>query len=296
MFDALSDEGDLSLLKGAVAPGLLRALHGLKEMHAAAGLVVRMTANDDESGSGSGGGAANSGDSGGVGGAELGVMGLLDRPLFEAMSEAIPGFEDRPSVSREIEEKMAAAAAKASAGAEKNSSSSSSSPTTTETTTEAESDEAETEPKSKLSLTYLDFKSFREAAEAAHRRGGNADAVFSGRYQVLAVRFTGSVLVQTFAKSSVAAASSSSSATTTGATPTAEKEQNEPSAVAAASSKATSTSPPPQSKAAATTLTLVRELLDKRPHSWRFVRGPLSEGLPVRQLGLPWTLLSIDLD
>ena len=49
VFDALSEEGDLARLRGAVAPGLLRALHGLKEMHSAAGLAVRMTATEDAS-------------------------------------------------------------------------------------------------------------------------------------------------------------------------------------------------------------------------------------------------------
>ena len=275
VFDALSGGGDLAPLRGAVAPGLLRALHGLKEMHAAAGLAVRMTATED-------------GDGGAGGRAELGVMGLLDPPLFEAMSNAVPGFEDLPSISRELEEKMAASESESGGGSDEGGSSSSSSGGGGGA--DASSDAAGTPPtpKSKLALSALDVSSFANAVEAAKSKSG----VFSGRYQVLAVRFTGSVLVQTFAKS-ISASSSSSVTEEKG------KQEEEKASVAAASSKAAAgSSPPPatpQSKST-TTLTLVRELLDKRPHSWRFVRGPLPEGLPVRQLGLPWTLLSIDMD
>ena len=109
VFDALSEEGDLAPLRGAVAPGLLRALHGLKEMHAAAGLAVRLTAAEDAGGGGGGSdGAGASAPFLASARAELGAMGLLDPPLFEAMSRAVPGFEDLPSISREIEEKIAA--------------------------------------------------------------------------------------------------------------------------------------------------------------------------------------------
>ena len=313
VFDALSEEGDLAPLRGAVAPGLLRALHGLKEMHAAAGLAVRMTAAEDSAAAA----AAGGGGGGGGGGndsasappfststattrAELGVMGLLDPPLFEAMSTAVPGFEDLPSISREIEEKMAAAAAESSSssssgeGSSSNSSSSSDSgiPADARTTATAT---ANASPKSKLALSSLDVKSFTEAVQAAQSKSG----VFSGRYQVLAVRFTGSVLVQTFAKKKSSAAAASA-ATAAAAEEEGEEEKDNASVAATSSSSSSSSkaasasSPNPTAKS--TTLTLVRELLDKRPHSWRFCRGPLLEGLPVRQLGLPWMLLSIDLD
>ena len=40
---------------------------------------------------------------------------------------------------------------------------------------------------------------------------------------------------------------------------------------------------------------VVSELTDRRSKVWRFVRGPLPAGLPVRRLdGVPWTLLAID--
>lgn len=34
-------------------------------------------------------------------------------------------------------------------------------------------------------------------------------------------------------------------------------------------------------------------LKDKRSHVWRFIRGPLPQDLPHRQLDLPWKLLDV---
>lgn len=245
VFDALSEEGDLNLLRGAVAPGLLRALHGLKEMHAAAGLAVRMTAVED--GDSAAGAAASPFSSTSTTPtststststkvkAELGLSSVLTQQLFDAMSAAVPGSERDDTSS-------------------------------------------------------IDRPTIGDALEAIKARG--VSDVFAGQYQIATVRFSGSVLVQTFAKSS--SSSPSSAAKEEGKE--GEEEEKENANVAASSSS----SPAPPSKSTTTAkkptkpkLTLVRELLDKRPHLWWFVRGPLPEGLPARQLGLPWMLLSI---
>ena len=270
-----------------MAPGLLRALHGLKEMHAAAGLAVMMTATEDGNGAGRGGGKNNDGSSLTLR-AELGVMGLLDAPLFEAMSEAVPGFEDlTPSIIRDAERRGEAGGGSGDEGSGSSSSSGSgssapaaSSPDTSAgTTTPA----GKAKPRSGLELSALDMDSFKEAVVAAQSKSG----VFSGKYQVLAVRFTGGVLVRTFAKSAVASLLPRRRRERGGRR---EERESERCCLLFCSSSS------PCSYKPTTTLTLVRELLDKRPHLWRFVRGPLPEGLPVRQLALPWTLLSIDLD
>jgi hypothetical protein len=39
---------------------------------------------------------------------------------------------------------------------------------------------------------------------------------------------------------------------------------------------------------------LLATSVDRRPKTWRFVRGPLPAALPARQLEAPWTLLAID--